>query len=152
MSGKNLNIKNRKARFEYEILEEFVAGMQLTGTEIKSIREGKASIGEAYCVVQDDEVFLRNSYVDEYDNGGHFNHEVRRDRKLLLNRSEISKIHKKLKAKGFALIPINLFINAKGLAKLKIGLAQGKKLHDKRETIKERDSKRNLDRIKKQFG
>lgn len=152
MAENNIHIKNRKARFEYQIIDEFVAGIQLRGTEIKSIREGKASIGEAYCVIQDNEVFLRNSYVDEYDCGGHFNHEVRRDRKLLLNRSEIDKIDKKLKAKGFTLIPLNLFINNKGLAKLKIALAQGKKLHDKREAIKERDSKRQLDRLKKNFG
>jgi len=151
MSSDNINIKNKKARFEYLIVDEFVAGIQLLGTEIKSIREGKASITEAFCVIQNDEVFLRNAYVDEYANGGHFNHEIRRDRKLLLNRAEITKIHKKLKAKGFTLVPLNLFVNAKGLAKVKIGLAQGKKLHDKRETIKDRDNKRALDRIKKDF-
>ena len=133
------------------IVDEFVAGIQLLGTEIKSIREGNASITEAYCVIQKDEVFLRNAYVDEYGNGGHFNHEIRRDRKLLLNRAEITKIHKKLKTKGFTLVPLNLFVNAKGLAKIKIALGQGKKLHDKRETIKDRDSKRALDRIKKDF-
>ena len=152
MSNNSVNIKNRKARFEFAIQEEFVAGIQLLGTEIKSIRESKASIGEAYCVVQNGEVFLRNSYVDEYENGGHFNHEVRRDRKLLLNRTEINKIHKKLKTKGWTLIPLNLFVNEKGLAKLKIGLGQGKKLHDKRESIKDRDNKRALDRLKKNFG
>ena len=151
MSNNSVNIKNRKARFEFAIQEEFVAGIQLLGTEIKSIRESKASIGEAYCVVQNGEVFLRNSYVDEYENGGHFNHEVRRDRKLLLNRTEINKIHKKLKTKGWTLIPLNLFINEKGLAKLRIGLGQGKKLHDKRESIKDRDNKRALDRLKKNF-
>lgn len=152
MPSANINIKNKKARYEYLIIDEFVAGMQLLGTEIKSIRAGKASIGEAYCVIQNSEVFLRNAYVDEYENGGHFNHEVRRDRKLLLNRTEITKIHKKLKTKGFTLIPLNLFVNNKGLAKVKIGVAQGKKLHDKRETIKDRDNKRALDRIKKDFG
>ncbi len=151
MSSDNINIKNKKARFEYLIVDEFVAGIQLLGTEIKSIREGNASITEAYCVIQKDEVFLRNAYVDEYGNGGHFNHEIRRDRKLLLNRAEITKIHKKLKTKGFTLVPLNLFVNAKGLAKIKIALGQGKKLHDKRETIKDRDSKRALDRIKKDF-
>jgi len=151
MSSENINIKNKKARFEYLIVDEFVAGIQLLGTEIKSIREGNASITEAYCVIQKDEVFLRNAYVDEYGNGGHFNHEIRRDRKLLLNRAEITKIHKKLKTKGFTLVPLNLFVNAKGLAKIKIALGQGKKLHDKRETIKDRDSKRALDRIKKDF-
>ena len=151
MSSDNINIKNKKARFEYLIIDEFIAGIQLLGTEIKSIRQGKASIGEAYCVIQKEEVFLRNAYIDEYENGGHYNHEVRRDRKLLLNRAEITKIHKNLKTKGFTLIPLSLFINSKGLAKIKIGLAQGKKLHDKRETIKDRDNKRSLDRIKKDF-
>lgn len=151
MSQQKINIKNKKARFEYLILDEFVAGMQLMGTEIKSIREGKASIGESYCVVQKDEVYLRNSYVDEYENASHFNHEVRRDRKLLLNRTEIDKISKKLKTKGLTLVALSLFVNEKGLAKLRIGLAQGKKLHDKRETLKDRDNKRTLDRIKKDF-
>lgn len=151
MSQQKINIKNKKARFEYLILDEFVAGMQLTGTEIKSIREGKASIGESYCIVHKEEAYLRNSYVDEYKNGGHFNHEVRRDRKLLLNRTEIDKISKKLKTKGLTLVALSLFINEKGLAKLRIALAQGKKLHDKRETLKDRDNKRTLDRIKKDF-
>jgi len=151
VSQQKINIKNKKARFEYLILDEFVAGMQLMGTEIKSIREGKASIGESYCVVQKDEVYLRNSYVDEYENASHFNHEVRRDRKLLLNRTEIDKISKKLKTKGLTLVALSLFVNEKGLAKLRIGLAQGKKLHDKRETLKDRDNKRTLDRIKKDF-
>ena len=152
MSSQNINIKNKKARFEYEIIDEFVAGIRLLGTEIKSIRESKASIAEAFAVIQQNEVFLRNAYIEEYSNGGHFNHEVRRDRKLLLNRAEITKIHKKLKTKGFTLVPLNLFVNDKGLAKVRIGLAKGKKIHDKRDSIKDRDSKRALDRIKKNFG
>lgn len=151
MSENNINIKNKRARFEYAILDEYVAGLQLFGTEIKSIRAGKASINEAYCLVKDGEAFIRNMYVDEYENGGHFNHEVRRDRKLLLNRQEIDKIHKKLKTKGYTLVPLNLFVNQKGLAKLKIGVAQGKKLHDKREDLKAKDTKRDLDRLKKQY-
>ena len=152
MSSQNINIKNKKARFEYEIIDEFVAGIRLLGTEIKSIRESKASIAEAFAVIQQNEVFLRNAYIEEYSNAGHFNHEVRRDRKLLLNRAEITKIHKKLKTKGFTLVPLNLFVNDKGLAKVRIGLAKGKKIHDKRDSIKDRDNKRALDRIKKNFG
>ena len=152
MSSQNINIKNKKARFEYEIVDEFIAGIRLLGTEIKSIRESKASITEAFAVIQQNEVFLRNAYIEEYNNGGHFNHEVRRDRKLLLNRAEITKIHKKLKTKGFTLVPLNLFVNDKGLAKVRIGLAKGKKIHDKRDSIKDRDNKRALDRIKKNFG
>ena len=149
MSSDNINIKNKKARFEYLIIDEFIAGIQLLGTEIKSIRQGKASIGEAYCVIQKEEVFLRNAYIDEYENGGHYNHEVRRDRKLLLNRSEITKIHKNLKTKGFTLIPLSLFINSKALAKIKIGLAQGKKLHDKREDEKRKDWDKQKSRLLK---
>lgn len=152
MADQRINIKNKKARFEFAILDEYIAGLQLFGTEIKSIRAGKASIGESYCLVQNDELFVRNMYIAEYENGGYANHEIRRDRKLLLNRNEIDKINKKLKAKGYTLIPLNLFINEKGLAKLKIGLAQGKKLHDKRESLKERDTKRDLDRLKKRFS
>lgn len=151
MSDQRVNIKNKKARFEYELHEEFTAGIQLFGTEIKSIRASKASIAESYCTVAEGEAWIRNMYVDEYENGGHFNHEPRRERKLLLNRQEINKIHKKLKTKGFTLVPLNLFINEKGLAKLRIALASGKKLHDKRESLKERDVKRDLDRLKKAY-
>lgn len=152
MSDNSVNIKNRKARFEYLILDEFIAGIQLVGSEIKSLRDSKASISEAYCSIHNGEVWVRNMYIDEYTNANRFNHEVRRERKLLLNKSEIAKIDKKLKTKGFTLIALTLFINKKGLAKLKIGLAQGKKLHDKRESMKERDTKRDMDRIKKSFG
>lgn len=146
-----INIKNSKARFEYQFLENYIAGIQLKGTEIKSIRASKASIAEAYCVVVDEEVFIRNMYIQAYTNGGFINHEPKRDRKLLLNATEIRKIARKIKTKGLALIPYKLFINSKGLAKLDIALAQGKKLHDKREDLKIKDAKREMDRNMKRF-
>ena len=141
-----INIKNKKARFEFEFIETFTAGIVLTGTEIKSIRASKASIGESYGVIAKNEIILRNMYVQQYDNGTHYNHEPRRDRKLLLNRSEINKIDRKIKAKGLTLVPVSLFINNKGLAKLEIALAKGKKIHDKREDLKKKDAKREMDR------
>jgi SsrA-binding protein len=130
-------------------VDTYVAGIQLTGTEIKSIRNNKASIVEAYCVVQKGEVFIRNMYIQEYENRGFVNHEARRDRKLLLNQTEINKIERKIKTKGFALVPYKLFLNDKGWAKLEISLAQGKKLYDKREDLKDKDAKREIDRISK---
>lgn len=139
-------IKNKRAGFEYSFLDKFIAGIQLTGTEIKSIRLGKASITEAYCLVENGEVKVRNMQIEEYDKGGHYNHQPRRDRKLLLNAPEIKKISNNLKDQGVTLIPLRLFINEKGLAKLEIALAKGKKTHDKRESIKDREVKRELDR------
>ena len=141
-----INIKNKKARFEFEFIETFTAGIVLTGTEIKSIRASKASIGESYGVITKNEIILRNMYVQQYDNGTHYNHEPRRDRKLLLNRSEINKIDRKIKSKGLTLVPVSLFINKKGLAKLEIALAKGKKIHDKREDLKKKDAKREMER------
>ncbi|MAP01270.1 MAG: SsrA-binding protein [Flavobacteriales bacterium] len=141
-----INIKNKKARFEFEFIETYTAGIVLTGTEIKSIRASKASIGESYGVVSKNEIIIRNMYVQQYDNGTHYNHEPRRDRKLLLNRSEINKIDRKIKAKGLTLVPVSLFINNKGLAKLEIALAKGKKIHDKREDLKKKDAKREVER------
>ena len=141
-----INIKNKKARFEFEFIETYTAGIVLTGTKIKSIRASKASIGESYGVVSKNEIIIRNMYVQQYDNGTHYNHEPRRDRKLLLNRSEINKIDRKIKAKGLTLVPVSLFINNKGLAKLEIALAKGKKIHDKREYLKKKDAKRELER------
>ncbi len=146
-----VNIKNKRAKFEYSFIDTYVAGIQLTGTEIKSIRAGKASIAESYGVVVSGEVFIRNMYIQEYANGTHYNHQPKRDRKLLLNKIEIKKIEKKLKTKGFAFVPIRLFINDKGLAKLEIAVAQGKKLHDKREDLKAKDAKREMDRRMKNF-
>jgi len=141
-----VSIKNRKATFEYSILAEFSAGIQLTGTEIKSIRAGKANIGEAYCAMVKTELFVRNMYIEEYAQGNIYNHEPKRDRKLLLKRSELNKLQTKLKDKGLTVIPLHLYINEKGLAKLEIALAKGKKLYDKRESLKEKDVKRDMAR------
>lgn len=144
-----INIKNKKAKFEYEFIEKFTAGIQLTGTEIKSIRAGKASIVEAFCYIANDEVFVKNMYIAEYEQGSYNNHEPRRNRKLLLNRTEINKLIKKKKDVGLTIVPLSLFINGKGYAKLDIALAKGKKLHDKRNDLKDKDNKRNLDRVMK---
>jgi SsrA-binding protein len=127
-------------------LAEFSAGIQLTGTEIKSIRAGKANIGEAYCTMVKTELFVRTMYIEEYVQGNIYNHEPKRDRKLLLKRSELNKLQTKLKDKGLTVIPLHLYINEKGLAKLEIALAKGKKLYDKRESLKEKDVKRDMAR------
>lgn len=146
-----IKIKNKKAKFEYHFIDTYTAGIQLLGTEIKSIRIGQASIAESYCVVEKGEIFIRNMYIQEYGNGGFVNHQPRRDRKLLLNKSEIIKIDRKLKTKGFALICSLMYIDEKGRAKLNIALAEGKKLHDKRHDLKEKDDKRDMDRRLKNF-
>lgn len=142
-----VNIKNKKARFEYELLESYDAGIQLFGTEIKSIRMGKASITESFCQFKENELYIINMFIDEYDWGTHFNHKTRRDRKLLLKKNELKKLLRKTKETGLTIVATNLYINNKGLAKLKIYLAKGKKLYDKRETIKGKDLKRDLERI-----
>ena len=149
MSQKELNIRNKKARFEYHLEDVFQAGMQLSGTEIKSIRSGKASILEAYCIFSNGEVWIRNMHVTEYENGSFYNHKPRADRKLLLNRKEIEKIEKFLKTKGNTLIPLKLFLSEKGWVKVEIACAVGKKLHDKRNDLKEKDDKREMDRALK---
>lgn len=141
-----LNIKNRRASFEYHLLLEFTAGIQLTGTEIKSIRAGKANIADAYCVFVKDELFVRNLHIEEYEQGNRFNHEPKRDRRLLLQRTELSKLRSKLKDQGLTIVPLQMFISASGYAKLDIALAKGKKLYDKRESLKEKDVKRSMDR------
>lgn len=146
-----INIKNKRARFEYHLLDKFVAGMVLSGTEIKSIRSGKASILEAYCVFNDGEVWIRNMHITAYANGSFYNHSPRADRKLLLNKKEIGKIEKFLKDKGNTLVPLKMFISEKGWAKLEIALAKGKQLHDKREDLKAKDDKRDMDRAMKRF-
>lgn len=143
-----INIKNRKASFEYQFIDTFVAGISLVGTEIKSIRNNKANISDAYCVFIENELFVKNLHISEYPNGGYINHEPKRERKLLLNRQELNKMLVKIKKKGNSIIPIRLFINKKGKAKLEIVLAKGKKIYDKRESIKEKDQKRDVDRIK----
>ena len=149
---KTVSIKNKRARFDYEILDQYTAGIVLTGTEIKSIRNNKASIAESFCEFNDhDELFAVNIYIQEYAFGTRFNHKPRRSRKLLLNKKELKKLNKEVKNSGLTIVPLNLFINDKGFAKIFIALARGKKLYDKRETIKDRDNKRNLDRVKKAF-
>jgi SsrA-binding protein len=149
---KTVNILNKKAKFQYEILDKYTAGIVLTGTEIKSIRSGKASIAESFCEFNTkEELFVINMTVEEYAFGNYYNHKPKAERKLLLNRKELKKLKKEMDIKGNAIIPLRLYINEKGFAKLVIALAKGKKLYDKRETIKDRDSKRNLDRIKKSF-
>jgi SsrA-binding protein len=149
---KNINILNKKARFLYEILDKYTAGIVLTGTEIKSIRNSKASIAESFCEFNDQgELFIINMTIEEYAFGNYYNHRPKAERKLLLNKKELKKLRKDVEAKGLAIIPIRLFINENGYAKLDISLAKGKKLFDKRETIKDRDNKRDLDRIKKDF-
>ncbi len=144
-----INIKNKRAYFEYEILEKFVAGIQLAGTEIKSIRNSKASIVEAYCRFTQNELYVVNMNISEYDFGNINNHEARRDRKLLLTKKELDKLQKKIKESGLTIIPLRMFMNDRGLAKLEIGLAKGKKLHDKRETLKNKDAQRDIDRAMK---
>lgn len=147
-----VNIKNKKARFEYEILDKYTAGIVLTGTEIKSIRDSKASIAESFCEFNESgELFTVNMNIDEYAFGTRFNHRPKAQRKLLLNKKELKKLYKEVKNSGLTIVPLRLFINDKGFAKLRIALAKGKKLYDKRETIKDRDNKRTLDRVKKSF-
>ncbi len=150
---KRINIQNKKARFEYEFLDQFTAGIVLTGTEIKSIRNSKASIAEGFCEFNENgELFAVNMYIEEYAFGTRFNHRPRGSRKLLLNRRELNKLHKQVKNSGLTIVPLKLFINDKGFAKMSIALARGKKLYDKRDTLKDRDNQRNLDRVKKAFN
>lgn len=147
-----INIKNRKASFEFELLDKYIAGIKLSGTEIKSIREGKASIAESFCEFQNGELFVINMTVEQYSHATYFNHDPKNARKLLLNKRELRKLEKEVKHSGLTIVPLRVFINDRGLAKMQISLAKGKKLYDKRETIKDRESKRRLDRIKKDFG
>ena len=143
-----ITIKNKRATFDYELLETFTAGIVLTGTEIKSIRLGKASLVDTYCMIDHKEIWVKNMYIAEYFYGTYNNHAARRDRKLLLNRKEIRKIEVASKNSGFTIIPVRLFINDKGLVKLVIAIAKGKKEYDKRASIREREDKRE---IKKEF-
>ncbi len=148
---KSINIRNKRAYFNYEILEEFVAGIQLAGTEIKSLRLGKASLVDCYCYFNRGELFIKGMNIAEYDWGNLNNHAPRRDRKLLLNRRELQKLERASQDKGVTIVGLRVFINDRGFAKLAIGLAKGKKEYDKRETIKARDTKRELDSIKKAY-
>ncbi|RZS92587.1 SsrA-binding protein SmpB [Aquimarina brevivitae] len=153
MSKNKINILNRKAKFQYEFLDKYTAGIKLVGTEIKAIREGKASIAESFCEFNDQgELFVINMHIQEYSHATYFNHDPKSERKLLLNKKELKKLEKEVKNTGLTIIPTRLFINDRGFAKLNIALAKGKKLYDKRETIKNRDNKRALDRIKKSYN
>ena len=148
---KTVNILNKRAKFDYEILETYTAGIVLTGTEIKSIRLGKAQIAESFCEFSNNELFAINTYIEEYTFGNQFNHKSRSERKLLLNRRELKSLERSIDTKGLTIVPLKLFTNEKGIAKLEIGLCRGKKTYDKRESLKEQDTKRDLDRIKKEF-
>lgn len=148
---KDVIIKNKRARFEYQILDKFIAGIQLNGTEIKSIRLGKVTITESFCSFKKNELWIQDMHISEYEFGTYANHEPKRERKLLLNRQELDKLQKKLKDQGLTIVPLLLFINEKGLAKLEIAIAKGKKLHDKRDSLKEKDIQRNIDKAKKYY-
>jgi SsrA-binding protein len=145
-SENTVSIKNRKASYNYEFVEEEVAGISLFGSEVKSIRAGKASIGEAHCYIQDGEVFITGMHIAEYLEAGRRGHDPYRVRKLLLTKKQINRLDNKLKVKGHTIVPLKVFTNAKGLIKLKIALAKGKKKYDKRESIKAKDVQRDLDR------
>ena len=150
---KNINIRNKKARFEYEILDTYTAGIQLTGTEIKSIRESKARITESFCEFNEKgELFAINMFIEEYLYGHSYNHKTKSERKLLLNKFELKKLQKEVQNVGLTIIPLKLFLTDKGWAKLNIALCKGKKNFDKREVIKDRENKRDLSRIKKNFN
>ena len=149
---KIVNILNKRARFDYEIIETYTAGIVLAGTEIKSIRLGKANITESFCEFSNLELFAINTYIEEYAFGNQFNHKARSERKLLLHKKELKTLFKSVQAKGLTIIPLKLHTNEKGMAKLDIGLCRGKKTYDKRESLKQNDTKRELDRIKKSFN
>lgn len=151
ISADKINVQNKKAGFEFEILEKFEAGILLTGSEIKAIREGGGSISEAYCVIRDGEVYVKNMNIPEYSHGAYANHEPMRQRKLLLKKKELAKIEAKIKERGFSLVPVRLFIGTRGYAKLEIGLGRGKKKFDKRESLKAKDTKREIDRVMKKY-
>jgi SsrA-binding protein len=147
--AEDLYIKNKKAYFEYHVLDEYVAGLKLLGTEIKSIRDGKANLNDAFCTFIGNQLYIRNLHIAEYSHGSFYNHEAKRDRVLLLNKKELKKLKTRTEEKGFTIIPLAIFISERGFAKLKIALAQGKKTFDKRETMKERDTKVEMDRAMK---
>lgn len=143
-----VNIKNRRAKYEYTFLDTYEAGISLTGTEIKSIRQNNANLSDAYCYFEDGELFVKSMFVGEYEHGNRQNHEPRRDRKLLLKKQELRKLEKRVKERGFTIVPYRLYLNERGYAKLEIALAQGKKVYDKRKSIKEKDLKRELKQMK----
>lgn len=149
MKANQVNIKNKRARFDYEIGDTYIAGIVLSGTEIKSIREGRASLTDTYCLIDNGEVWVKGMNISEYFYGSYNNHEARRDRKLLLNKKEIQKLRKAADDPGYTIVPLKVFINEHGLAKMQIGVARGKKEYDKRQSIREREDKRSLQRIMK---
>ena len=142
----HINIQNKRASFEYELLDRYTAGIVLYGTEIKSLRLGKGRLAESFCQFKDGELFIINMNIDQYDHATYFNHTAKRERKLLLTRTELRQMDRAVKEKGLTIVPLKLFINAAGLAKLEIALARGKKLYDKREAIKDKDLRRDADR------
>ncbi|WP_295772742.1 SsrA-binding protein SmpB [uncultured Mucilaginibacter sp.] len=147
--SEQLYIKNKKAYFEYHILDEYTAGIKLLGTEIKSIREGKANLNDAFCTFISEQLYVRNLHISEYSHGSFYNHEAKRDRVLLLTKKELKKLKTRSEEKGLTIVPLAMFVSERGFAKLKIALAQGKKTFDKRETMKERDTKIELSRVMK---
>lgn len=144
-----INIKNKRATFEYHILDKYIAGISLLGTEIKSIRAGKVNINDSFCSFLNDGLYIRNMHVAEYSHGSFYNHEAKRDRKLLLTKKELKKLRVKGEEKGYTIVPLRMFISGRGFAKVEIALAQGKKDFDKRDSIKDRETKRELDRAMK---
>jgi SsrA-binding protein len=144
----DINIKNKRAKFEYEFIDTYLAGLVLKGTEIKSIREGKVNLQDGYCFFKNGELFSKGIHISPYAQGSFYNHEEGRERKLLLKRQELGKLESKMNEKGLTIIPTRLFINDRGLAKMEIALAKGKKIHDKRDSIKDKDLKREFDRVK----
>jgi len=150
--GKDINIKNKRAEFDYLLMDKYTAGIVLTGTEIKSIRKGKASLVDTYCIIIGGEVWVKNMYIAQYEQGSYNNHVERRDRKLLLNRKEIRKMQSAVKSPGFSIVPTLLFVDENGRAKLDIFIARGKREYDKRETLKEKEDRRDISRqFKKNF-
>ena len=144
-----MDLSNRKAYYEYNIEAKYIAGLVLSGTEIKSLRAGKASFNDSYCIFDKGELFVKNLHISEYNFGTHYNHEPMQERKLLLNKKELRKWENKIKEKGYTIVPLKIFISEKGLAKMEIGLGKGKKIYDKRETIKARESDRE---VKRKYG
>lgn len=149
MNQQNINIKNKRASFDYEFIETYTAGIVLTGTEIKSIRAGKASLVDTFCIFEKNELWVRNMYIAEYFYGSYNNHAARRDRKLLLQRKELKKIQRLVKETGYTIVPTRIFLNERGLAKVNIAVARGKKQYDKRQSLREKDDKRTMDRAMK---
>ena len=145
----NVYIKNKRAYFDFHIDDKYVAGIKLLGTEIKSIRQGKANLTDSFCTFIDDNLYVRNLHISEYSHGSFYNHEAKRDRVLLLQKKELKKLKSRTEEKGFTIVPLSIFINDRGFAKIEIGLAQGKKTFDKRDSMKERDSKIEMDRVMK---